>query len=204
MVSLAKDNVNQQRENHTTNDTRYHKNGTVDSDDPKRTTRVDIVLYTTTCAGNAKVQSDTRRVKYLLKAKDVIYREIDLSEDPLARYRMLEQSDCRIEVPQIHVNGRFIGTAEEIQEQEDFGELDDLLRGADPTEVIERTKQAIADRLLLERENKSPIVVKRRTAVGHPIARDLGCAAHDGEQDGSIVEDDGDAHRACHMAENQG
>lgn len=127
----------------------------------------DIVLYTTSCAANAKVQSDTRRLKYLLKAKHASYREIDLSENPLARFDMLEQSDCIVEVPQIHVNGRFIGTAEDIQEQEDFGELDDLLDGEDPTEVIERTKQAIADRLLLERENKEPVVVARKPALDH-------------------------------------
>ena len=37
----------------------------------------DIVLYTTSCAANAKVQSDTRRLKYLLKAKHVSYREME-------------------------------------------------------------------------------------------------------------------------------
>jgi glutaredoxin len=128
----------------------------------------DIVLFTTSCAANAKVQSDTRRLKYLLKAKNVRYREIDLSENPQSRIIMLEQSDCIIEVPQIHVNGRYLGTAEEIQEQEDFGELEDLLHGEDPTHVIERTKQAIADRLLLERENTGPVVVVRKPALGHP------------------------------------
>lgn len=128
----------------------------------------DIVLFTTSCAANAKVQSDTRRLKYLLKAKNVRYREIDLSENPQSRTIMLEQSDCIIEVPQIHVNGRFLGTAEDIQEQEDFGELEDLLHGEDPTHVIERTKQAIADRLLLERENKGPVIVERKPALNHP------------------------------------
>jgi hypothetical protein len=81
---------------------------------------------------------------------------------------MLEQSDCTVEVPQIHVNGRFIGSAEAIQEHEDFGELDDLLKGVDPSDVIERTKQAIADRILLERENKESVVVTRKPALEHP------------------------------------
>ena len=121
----------------------------------------DIVLYTTSCAGNAKVLSDTRRMKYLLKAKRIEFREIDLSENPLDRIRMLEQSDCNVVVPQLHVNGKFIGTADDIQEQEDFGELDDLLRGADPSEVVARTKAAIAARVLLEQVS----TVQRKKAV---------------------------------------
>lgn len=121
----------------------------------------DVVLYTTSCAGNAKVSSDIRRMKYLLKAKGVEFREIDLSENPLDRFRMLEQSECNVVVPQLHVNGKFIGTADDIQEQEDFGELDDLLRGADPSEVVARTKAALAARVLLEQVS----TVERKEAV---------------------------------------
>ncbi len=60
---------------------------------------------------------------------------------------MLERSDLNITIPQVHVNGVFIGTAEDLQESEDFGELDDLLRGVEPEIVKENTRVKIEERI---------------------------------------------------------
>jgi hypothetical protein len=60
---------------------------------------------------------------------------------------MLERSDLNIAIPQVHVNGVFIGTAEDLQESEDYGELDDLLGGVDPEIVKENTRLRIEERI---------------------------------------------------------
>jgi len=123
-----------------------------------------IVLFTTSCPGNAKVSSDTRRMKYLLRAKGVDYKEVDLSDNPLDRFRMLEQSDCTVTLPQLHVNNKFVGTADEVQEYEDFGGLDDLLFGVDPETVKDRIDRLVS----LRAEGLACGGVERKQAFVHP------------------------------------
>mmetsp|Transcript_6182 Transcript_6182/g.12130 ORF Transcript_6182/g.12130 Transcript_6182/m.12130 type:complete len:155 (-) Transcript_6182:253-717(-) len=126
-----------------------------------------IVLFTTSCAGNAKVSSDTRRMKYLLRAKGVEYKEVDLSDNPLDRFRMLEQSDCTVTLPQLHVNNRFVGTADDVQEYEDFGGLDDLLFGVDPQIVKDRIDRVVSLRV----QGLACGGVERKQAFLHPSSQ---------------------------------
>ncbi|KAL4422326.1 hypothetical protein ABPG75_008523 [Micractinium tetrahymenae] len=93
-----------------------------------------VVLFSTSCAPTAKGKSDINRIKCLLDAKRVQYDEIDLAMEPQRREAMLAGSDGLRSIPQLHVNGRYIGGAEELQEFEDWGELDDLLQGLTPEE----------------------------------------------------------------------
>jgi len=73
--------------------------------------------------------------------------QVDLANNGALRIHMLERSDLNITIPQVHVNGVFIGTAEDLQESEDYGELEDLLRGVDPEIVKENTRVKVQQRI---------------------------------------------------------
>lgn len=45
---------------------------------------------------------------------------------------MLAGSEGLLALPQLHVDGRLVGVADSVQELEDWGELDALLRGEAP------------------------------------------------------------------------
>ncbi len=67
------------------------------------------------------------RVKSLLDARGVSYREIDLEEDPAREEEMIRLSSGRTEVPQIFINGIHIGGSDELGGLETSGRLDELL-----------------------------------------------------------------------------
>ena len=131
---------------------------------------VNVKLYTSSASGNAKTNSDTRRIVHLLNAHNVTYRLIDLADDtsstPSDRLAMLTASNCVDTLPQLHVNGRFIGTAENVQEMEDFDELAKVLAGIDLDAVVEATRLAIEQRLLEEKEWRERKVVARKSRIG--------------------------------------
>ena len=68
------------------------------------------------------------RAKRLLKSKDIALVEIDLWQQPQRRAEMIERAAGRTTVPQLFVNGRAIGGADELATLESNGELDALLR----------------------------------------------------------------------------
>lgn len=74
-----------------------------------------IVLYASSCAGTLKVRSDIIRIKNLLDAKRVAYDEVDLAMEPHRREDMLAGSDGLTTLPQLHVNGCSLGSADELQ-----------------------------------------------------------------------------------------
>ena len=53
--------------------------------------------------------------------------QVDLAMDPLRREEMVAGSDGSRMLPQLHVNGKFVGDCDDIQELEDFGELSAVL-----------------------------------------------------------------------------
>ena len=73
--------------------------------------------------------------------------QVDLANNGALRIHMLERSDLNVTIPQVHVNGVFIGTVEDLQESEDYGELDDLLRGVDAEIVKENTRIKVVERV---------------------------------------------------------
>lgn len=87
-----------------------------------------VVLYSTSVPAFPKVRADIATIKRILDAKRVAYEEVDLSMYPERREAMLAGSDNQRIIPQLHVNGQYIGTADDIQELEDFGQLDEQLR----------------------------------------------------------------------------
>jgi glutaredoxin 3 len=67
------------------------------------------------------------RAKALLRGKGVEFDEIDVTDDPELRMRMVELSGGRRTVPEIFINGEIIGGCDELYELEMSGELDALL-----------------------------------------------------------------------------
>jgi glutaredoxin 3 len=67
------------------------------------------------------------RAKSLLKQKGVAFEEIDVSDDPELREKMVERAGGRRTVPEIFINGKIIGGYDELRALEDADELDSLL-----------------------------------------------------------------------------
>jgi glutaredoxin 3 len=67
------------------------------------------------------------RAKALLRSKGVAFEEIDVTDDPELRAKMVKRSGGRRTVPEIFINGEIIGGCDELYELEQRGELDLLL-----------------------------------------------------------------------------
>lgn len=89
-----------------------------------------VTLYATSCPATLKLKTDINRIKQLLVVKQINHEEVDLSYEPQRREQMLADSGGLRLIPQLHVDGKYIGTADEIQELEDWGELSAILAGS--------------------------------------------------------------------------
>jgi glutaredoxin 3 len=69
------------------------------------------------------------RAAMLLERKGVKFREVDVSNDPEARERLLRETGQRT-VPQIFINGASVGGYDDIALLDRRGALDPLLREA--------------------------------------------------------------------------
>ena len=67
------------------------------------------------------------RAKALLQSKGVLFDEIDVTDDPELRQKMVELAGGRRTVPEIFINGRIIGGYDELRALDIRGELDPLL-----------------------------------------------------------------------------
>ena len=67
------------------------------------------------------------RAKVLLKSKGVKFEEIDVTDDPDLRAKMVVLAGGRQTVPQIFINGEIIGGCDELYALERSGQLDKLL-----------------------------------------------------------------------------
>ncbi len=67
------------------------------------------------------------RAKNLLNAKDVDFKEIDVTGDDAGREVLLKRSNGLRTVPQIFINGQHIGGSDELYALEQKGELEKLL-----------------------------------------------------------------------------
>lgn len=84
-----------------------------------------ITLITSSIAVTRAKRVSFSRLKTLLEAKGVPFDHIDLALQDRA-HEVAGISGSR-ELPQLLINDKYIGGAEEIQELEDDGALDDLL-----------------------------------------------------------------------------
>ncbi len=69
------------------------------------------------------------RAKSLLKSKGVAFEEIDVTDDPELREKMVEMAGGRRTVPEIFINGQIIGGYDELRALDRAGKLDALLSG---------------------------------------------------------------------------
>ncbi len=69
------------------------------------------------------------RAKNLLNAKDVDFKEIDVTGDDAGREELLKKSGGMRTVPQIFINGKHVGGSDDLHALEEKGELDKLLAG---------------------------------------------------------------------------
>ncbi len=67
------------------------------------------------------------RAKSLLTRKGVAFEEIDVTDEPALRAKMVELAGGRRTVPEIFINGKIIGGYDELRALEDRGALDALL-----------------------------------------------------------------------------
>eukprot|EP00741_Cyanophora_paradoxa_P023992 tig00021719_g23168.t1 len=87
-----------------------------------------VVLYLVSEASTAKVRADCRKVKDTLLMCKVEHEEVNLSYEPARRADMIRLSG-KSDLPQVFVNGRYIGGADEIQELLDSGEFNYVFKG---------------------------------------------------------------------------
>lgn len=86
----------------------------------------DVLLYTKSYCPFCK------RAKIKLADKGITnYREIDIEEQSSHRRAMIEASGGRTTVPQIFIDGKHIGGADDLFALDDSGELDRLLKAAE-------------------------------------------------------------------------
>ena len=70
------------------------------------------------------------RAKALLRSKGVAFTEIDVTNDPALREKMVQLAGGRRTVPEIFINGKIIGGFDELRALDLAGKLDQML--ADP------------------------------------------------------------------------
>ncbi|HEX5960125.1 MAG TPA: glutaredoxin 3 [Rhodanobacteraceae bacterium] len=65
--------------------------------------------------------------KNLLQARGLAWRELRIDADPAARAAMLARAPGARTVPQIFINGRYVGGFEQLAAADRSGELNELL-----------------------------------------------------------------------------
>ena len=68
-----------------------------------------------------------KKAKALLDKKGVKYEEIDITDQPEMREKLVEMSGGRDTVPQIFINGECIGGSTDLDALNSSGKLDELL-----------------------------------------------------------------------------
>jgi len=67
------------------------------------------------------------RAKALLRSKGIEFAELDVTDNPGLRAKMVELAGGRRTVPEIFINGEIIGGCDELYALERSGELDMML-----------------------------------------------------------------------------
>jgi glutaredoxin 3 len=82
-----------------------------------------VLLYTTRYCGYCS------RARRLLEARAIPFDEIDLTDDPTTRRRIIDETGHRT-VPVILIDGQLIGGSDELAELDETGELSHLTQPA--------------------------------------------------------------------------
>jgi len=87
-----------------------------------------VEIYTSSTSGLLKVKKDQQSLKFLFDKKKVAYIEYDIASDGESKARMHAISGT-LDLPQIMVNNKFIGTYDTIADLEEMGDLNAALQG---------------------------------------------------------------------------
>jgi glutaredoxin-related protein len=90
--------------------------------------RVEVKIYMSGISSTMTVRANTESIRQLLAVKKIRYEEVDLSMTPERLQEMESKSKTRV-LPQLFVNGIFIGGADDVQLLEDDQVLDKIMFG---------------------------------------------------------------------------
>jgi len=88
-----------------------------------------VVLYSTSVPVTIKLKHEILRVKRMLECRKIEYEEVDVAVDFERRKEMEADDTGAKKLPQLFIDGKYIGDAEELLELEEIGELDGILKG---------------------------------------------------------------------------
>lgn len=97
-----------------------------------------------------RFSADCMRAKALLDRKAVTYNEFIIDSDDESRQVMLQRSGGNSKVPQIFINGRAIGSTDQLEALETSGQLDVILG--------ERPRDFVAEEAAAARAQEQPQV----------------------------------------------
>ena len=79
-------------------------------------------MFSSSLGGSPAKAAEARRMRHILEARGVPYREVDVAGSRGAQSHLRATSGS-LETPQLHAGGRLVGFFEEVQELEDAGAL---------------------------------------------------------------------------------
>ncbi len=85
-----------------------------------------VVALTSSLAVTRKMKSDCNRLIELLNSKGLNFEHVDLALDDRCR-DLIKYSGSTVILPQVFINGKYIGSFDTVQELEDDGTLDVML-----------------------------------------------------------------------------
>jgi len=89
-----------------------------------------VILYTSSISSSMSTRSHTGSLRHILDSKGVEYEEVDLAQNRDRAEEMAKVSGGVRVLPQLHVDDKSYGGYDSVQELEDAGELNDILKKA--------------------------------------------------------------------------
>ncbi len=86
-----------------------------------------VLVLTSSLAVTRKMKVDCKRIIDLLSAKGVNFENIDLALEDRGLDLIKHSGNSAILLPQIFINGKYVGSMDTVQELEDDGSFDVVL-----------------------------------------------------------------------------
>ena len=68
-----------------------------------------VILYYSSVSSSTKAKKDTQSLKWLLEKKHTAFDEVDVATKPPALFSLLQKKSGKKTLPQLYVDGKFIG-----------------------------------------------------------------------------------------------
>jgi len=86
----------------------------------------DVVLYYVSVSSSVKIKKDQQNLEWLLEKKGIPYKKVDVATNIAEREKMRQASGVKT-VPQLFVNGKYIGNYDDVQDLEEQDKLEKIL-----------------------------------------------------------------------------